>query len=159
MTFTYRLGALFLVIFAISTARADDFDDGVRILDTGDSLGAAEHFKRCSNAGDIRCQTAYANFLQRGEGIGQNLDAAFELYLKAAFNGDATAQLNIGEFYEKGLAVPVDLKEAAVWYCLAAKQGRNWARGRKEEIVDRLSSADLTFIENRIAIISKGQKG
>lgn len=40
-----------------------------------------------------------------------------------AIQGDAAAQLEMGEMYKYGRGVPSDLKEAAKWYRLAAVQG------------------------------------
>ncbi|MCR9215090.1 MAG: sel1 repeat family protein [Proteobacteria bacterium] len=142
-----------------SFATAGDFHDGVRVLDSGDSVGAIAHFKRCSDKGEIRCQVAYASFLQRGEGVRQDLQAAFDLYYKAAMSGDATAQLNLGEFYEQGQVVSADPKEAVVWYSLAADQGRGWAQARKDDLVRSLSPEDMSVIEIRIKELTESQKG
>ena len=44
-------------------------------------------------------------------------------YRKAAEQGDASAQYNLGVMYSKGQGVPQDYKEAVVWYRKAAQQG------------------------------------
>lgn len=152
--------AVLVLTLGLSTGvRAGDFQEGVRILDSGDSVGAIVHFKRCAEQGELRCQVAYASFLQRGEGVRQDLQAAFDLYYQAAMRGDATAQLNLGEFYEQGQVVPADPKEAVVWYSLAADQGRSWAQSRKDEIVQGLSAAEISRIESRIKELEKSLKG
>ncbi len=159
MKVSVGLTALVLTLGLSSVAKAGDFQDGVRVLDSGDSVGAIFHFKRCSDKGEVRCQVAYASFLQRGEGVRQDLQAAFDLYYQAAMSGDATAQLNLGEFYEQGNVVSADPKEAVVWYSLAADQGRGWAQARKEDLVRNLSPEDMNTIEMRIKELTQSQKG
>jgi TPR repeat protein len=44
-------------------------------------------------------------------------------YRKAAEQGDAAAQYNLGIRYEKGEGIPQDYKEAVKWYRKAAEQG------------------------------------
>ena len=48
---------------------------------------------------------------------------AVKWYRKAAEQGDATAQYNLGVCYEKGRGVPQDYSEAVKWYRKAAEQG------------------------------------
>jgi len=52
-----------------------------------------------------------------------DLDKVVELYQKAADQGSAYAQVNLGWFYEKGRGVPRDLGKAAKLYQKAAHQG------------------------------------
>jgi hypothetical protein len=48
---------------------------------------------------------------------------ALRVWLKQAREGDANAQSNVGEIYEKGLGITPDYKLAAQWYRKAADQG------------------------------------
>lgn len=50
-------------------------------------------------------------------------EEAFEYYLKAARQGDAEAQYNLGVCYRKGYGVEKDLTEAVKWLRKAADQG------------------------------------
>jgi len=150
MKLILMVSALFMASATMTVAEESDFQAGVRILDSGDSIGAARHFKRCSDQGELRCQIAYASFLHRGEGVRQNIRSAFDLYYIAAQKGDATAQLNVGEFYENGDVVDADMREAAFWYSLAALQGREWAITRKEIIISQLTPADLDMVQKRV---------
>ena len=45
-------------------------------------------------------------------------------YRRAAEQGNASAQYNLGNMYDYGQGVPQDFKEAAKWYRLSAEQGR-----------------------------------
>ena len=53
----------------------------------------------------------------------KDLGKAAELYQKAADQGNAKAQMNLGWLYENGQGVPKDLGKAAELYQKAADQG------------------------------------
>ena len=57
-----------------------------------------------------------------------NHSHAVAWYRKAAEQGDANAQYNLGVFYEKGLGVTKDLTQAVAWYRKAAEQGNALAQ-------------------------------
>ena len=48
-------------------------------------------------------------------------------YTKSAEQGDASAQCNLGFYYDKGQGVPKDYKKAVYWYTKAAEQGHAYA--------------------------------
>ncbi|WP_165452256.1 tetratricopeptide repeat protein [Paenibacillus thalictri] len=56
-------------------------------------------------------------------GSWSKLDLAFPYYIKAAESGHIAAQTMVGHFYERGIAVPQNEKQAARWYGQSAKQG------------------------------------
>ena len=58
----------------------------------------------------------------------QDYAAAVSWYRKAADQGDANAQYNLGIMYDNGQGVPQDYAAAAAWYRKAADQGD--ARGQ-----------------------------
>ncbi|MBT5159564.1 MAG: sel1 repeat family protein, partial [Alphaproteobacteria bacterium] len=58
-----------------------------------------------------------------GQGVTQDYKEAAKWYLKAAKQGYAKAQFNLGVKYDDGQGVTQDYKEAAKWYLKAAKQG------------------------------------
>ena len=67
----------------------------------------------------------YAN----GQGVPQDYAEAVKWYRKAAEQGDATAQSNLGVMYEKGQGVPQDYAEAVKWWRkAAAEQGNAFAQ-------------------------------
>lgn len=59
---------------------------------------------------------------QRGE-----LRSAFHLFLAAAKQGDATAQLDLGYFYDTGTGIKPNRSLALRWYKQAYRQGRGAA--------------------------------
>ena len=58
-----------------------------------------------------------------GQGMPQSFKEAAVWYRKAADQGDADAQFNLGVMYDKGRGVLQSDKEAAVWDRKAADQG------------------------------------
>ncbi|KAI9876081.1 MAG: hypothetical protein M1830_007385 [Pleopsidium flavum] len=64
----------------------------------------------------------------------KNEELAFRYAQRAARSGLPTAEFAIGYFYEIGMYVPVDLKEARNWYGKAAEHGNKDAVGRIDGI-------------------------
>ena len=58
-----------------------------------------------------------------GQGVPQDYKKAVKWYLKAAEQGLAEAQCNLGIMYSNGYGVPQDHKKAVKWYRKAAEQG------------------------------------
>ena len=57
-----------------------------------------------------------------------NYSSALNVWLEKAKEGDATAQLYVGQIYEKGLGRSPDYAEAATWYQKSAEQGNSQAQ-------------------------------
>ena len=86
----------------------------------------------------------------KGEGVTKDDVEAVKWYRKAAEQGNALAQANLGILFETGRGVPKDDVEAAVWYRKAAEQGNTFAQanlrvllesGRKAPASDSLVGA------------------
>ena len=60
---------------------------------------------------------------------------------KAAAQGFADAQYNLGVLYEKGKGVAQDFKTAAAWYAKAAAQGNVEAPARRDACLARAAAA------------------
>ena len=58
-----------------------------------------------------------------GQGVVQNYRQAAAWYQKAANQGDAAAQFNLGLMYDNGQGVAQNDQQAAAWYQKAANQG------------------------------------
>ena len=69
-----------------------------------------------------------AYLYEDGQGIAQDYGKAREWYEKAAIQGYADAQNNLGLLYEKGLGVGRDYNKAREWYEKAAAQGHAGAQ-------------------------------
>lgn len=74
-------------------------------------------------------------FLCGHEGVFEkNEEMAFTYAQRAAVSGMATAQFAMGYFYEVGIYVPVNFKEAKEWYARAAGNGNKEASTRIDSI-------------------------
>lgn len=74
-------------------------------------------------------------FLCGHEGVfDKNDELAFTYAQRAAQSGLPTAEFALGYFYEVGIFVQVDIKEARSWYAKAAASGNKDASGRIESI-------------------------
>jgi hypothetical protein len=58
-----------------------------------------------------------------GKDVAQDYKEAVKWYTKAAEQGDATAQFNLGVMYVNGQGVKKDYKEAVKWFTKAAQRG------------------------------------
>ena len=63
------------------------------------------------------------NIDQNGWGVPQDATESVKWYRKAAVQGSAAAQYNLGFMYLNGTGVPQDYAEAEKWYRKAAEQG------------------------------------
>ena len=64
-------------------------------------------------------------------------------YRKAAEQGDAAAQFNLGVMYANGEGVPEDYVKAYAWMNLAAAQGQKDAVKSKDRLRPKMTSAQV----------------
>lgn len=77
--------------------------------------------------GNHHAQFFLAKRLQKGEGMPINTQSAIYWYTKAANEGIAPAQLNLGIMYLRGEGVEHDMQQAKIWLEKAAHLGDNRA--------------------------------
>ena len=86
-----------------------------------------EQLLRAAAQGDPDAQFQLAELFYRnyeeGDGGEKALDEAVKWYQKAAGNGSAGAQFEIGWCYQEGRGVEEDREEAVKWFRAAAEQG------------------------------------
>jgi TPR repeat protein len=75
--------------------------------------------------------------------------AGVEWYKRAAEQGDAKAQGNLGVAYLNGLGVPQDFVTALMWSNLAAAQGRESAKKNKEILEKRMTAKQIAEAQRR----------
>jgi hypothetical protein len=81
--------------------------------------------------GEKDAQVTLANMYRDGKGVlDQDYQAAMDWYRKAAEQGSAEAQHNVGSIYCSGDGVPQDYSLAMEWYRMSAKQG--YAESQRE---------------------------
>jgi TPR repeat protein len=86
---------------------------------TQDNTRAREWLFKAAEAGNVRAMSWLAtNFTSNSPyaGLAQNYGEGLKWYRRAADKGDSFAAYWVGLYYERGLGVPKDNEEAAVWY-------------------------------------------
>lgn len=68
---------------------------------------------------------------------------ALRLIRPLAEKGDASAQYDLGVFYDNGLGVPQDHVQALMWFNLAAAQGKDGAAALRDLIARRMTSEQI----------------
>jgi hypothetical protein len=82
-----------------------------------------------------------------GIGVIQDYEAAAKWYRLAAEQGDASAQLNLGEIYLKGQGVTQDYTRAYMWWEIAASQGDENAVKNSEKNQELLIPSQLEKVQ------------
>jgi TPR repeat protein len=72
-----------------------------------------------------------------GQGVAKDPVEAVKWYHKAAEQGDADAQFNLGVCFDNGEGVAKDPVEAVKWYRMAAEQGDARARKKLERLTGK----------------------
>ncbi len=80
-----------------------------------------------ANQGDAVSQNKLGLYFEKGNcGFEQDYYSAASWYQKAAIQGNAYAQFNLGFLYAYGRGVEQDYSQALYWYQKAADQGMPW---------------------------------
>jgi len=102
-----------------------------------------------------------------GEEVPQDYLEAVKWYHRAAEQGHAFAQSNLGVMYAKGAGVPQDYARAHMWFNIAASSGKDYAREMRADarkmrgvVEKKMSSAQITEAEQLAReCIEKNYKG
>lgn len=90
-------------------------------------------------------QRAYnAHLKSQNGGLPQDYVQARKLFFKAAEQGHAAAQYNLGKLYAEGRGIPQDDIEAYAWANIAAAQGDSTAIGLRNRLRKKLDSDSLS---------------
>lgn len=98
-----------------------------QVFDKIELAAAAKWYKKKAVEGDITSLKKLADCYENGNGVKRDQNKALKLYIKAAEQGNAKAQLFLGEHYYNGWGSCYederDYDEALKWYKKAAEQG------------------------------------
>lgn len=102
----------------------DMFDEAAEDYNRGDYKLAFQKLQFLADQGDAEVQLTLGYMYRDGKGVAQDDPDAVEWFRKAAKQGHAQAQFELGEFYYVGSRkIPQDYYEAVDWYRKAAAQG------------------------------------
>jgi len=79
--------------------------------------------------------------------VPRNYAEAIKWYRKAAEQGHAIAQKNLGTMYSKGKGVRQNYVRAHKWFSLAASQGNDLAGNDRDRIVKAMTDDQITQAE------------
>ena len=92
-------------------------------------------------------------YAERAVGVPQDAAGAIAWYRRAAEQGDARAQYNLGGMYDQGLGVPQDAAEAHMWLTIAASRSTGAEREQivtaRAAVAARMTPTDLREAERR----------
>jgi TPR repeat protein len=113
--------------FTLFSARADALQDAVAAIHRKDYPTAVRLLEPLAKAGNPLAQTRLGLLYYHGHGVRESDAAALQWFERAARQGLAEAQFQLGNMYAYGLAgLPPDqdpARLAAQWYFEAARQG------------------------------------
>lgn len=90
----------------------------------------------------------------RGTKLIQDFGKARDWLYKAAVAGDANAQEEMGHIFALGLATPQDLPQAYAWYEIATLHGDGLARIMRDDLLKRMSPAEVDKGEQTVRQIA-----
>ena len=83
-------------------------------------------------------------------GVKADMPTAANWFKKAGERGVVDSQFNLGVLFESGQGLPKNMKDAFVWYSIAAEQGDQFAKTRVEALKTELDPADLATALARV---------
>jgi uncharacterized protein len=81
--------------------------------------------------------------------VSQDYVKARQWWEKAAAQGSASAQNDLGLLYANGLGGPQDLGQAHMWYSLAAGNGYEIATEYRNDLAKQMPPAQITEAQKR----------
>jgi len=133
-----------LLVLSCTTAWAADFDKGVAAYKAGDFATALTEWKLMAERGNASAQSNLGFMYSFGKGVIEDDKEAVKWYRLAAEQGNATAQGNLGVSYFSGKGVIQDNVYAHMWWNIAAASGDEKARGKKDILVKKMTSQEIS---------------
>jgi hypothetical protein len=103
-----------------------------------------------AESGEAAFQAYFGYLYSTGAGgLEKSDDEAFKWYKKAADQGYAPAQYNLGVFYDEGRGVPQNHASAYFWLHLAAASGKKDYAARRDRSAQHLTLVQLSELKKR----------
>ena len=107
---------------------ADELENAISALESGDYEDAARLFRPLADQGDAFALFVLGFVFASGKGVQQDHKEAAKWYRLSAEKGNTSAQNNLGIAYSSGLGVPQDDAQAVKLIRQASEQGERWAQ-------------------------------
>lgn len=121
---------------------AEMYDKGRGV--SQDNKEAAKWYGLAAEQGDAVAQFSLGVMYENGQGVPLDHNEAVKWYRRAAEQGDVDAQSNMGVMHVYGRGVLQDYVRAHMWWNIAAEQGDQEAAKYRDQLEDRMSSADIS---------------
>ena len=121
---------LVVAIFLLASLPAvASMEEALRAFKKGDQAAAVKELSTLGDAGNMSAQIMLGALYSKGGAVARNDKLAALWFERAANQGNAEAQYQLGNLYENS-QLPKDYKAAANWYQKAAQQGSAKAQAR-----------------------------
>lgn len=113
---TFLLALMLLVGLGANAQSADKlYEEGKKLYDQELYKEAVPKLQAAADKGHRKAQYRLGRCYDKGDGVKENDQKAFELYLKSAKQDYAKAMYQLGRCYMKGKGVAANLEEARKW--------------------------------------------
>ncbi|MFD2207271.1 tetratricopeptide repeat protein [Kiloniella antarctica] len=120
--FSFTVIAVSLFLFSFNPSYADDYLEGVEAFEQGDHALALSFWLPLAEAGDGRAQYSLGKLYETADqGGNPQYKEAIKWYGKAADQGGAAAQNNLGRLFARGLGVEENQEKAVTYWQQAAQ--------------------------------------
>lgn len=120
---------------------ADIYENGLGVK--SDPAVALDLLKKSAGQGFVPAERHLGELYLRGNETMQDFGLAQTWLSKAASAGDGEAQRQLGHIFALGLGVPRDLARAYAWYENAVLSGDGLAKPMRDDLLTRMSPADI----------------
>lgn len=131
-------------------AAEGDWEQAKMAHERGDYATEAAIVRPLAEQGFAFAQFNLGVLYDNGYGVPLDDLQAIEWYRKAAEQGLPQAQINLGILYEEGEGGPVDYVQAYFWYAMADSQGDSQAPQAKQEIIEKMTPAQVEEAERKV---------
>ena len=130
-----------LMLSIVVRAQSTDalYNEGKKLYDAKKYDLAIKKLLPAAQKGHKKAQYHMGRCYDKGHGVAENNQTAYEWYLKAAQQGHAKSQYQVGKCYLKGKGVAKDTAKAKTWLLKAIKNPKGGAKVRakiKEDIAE-----------------------
>ena len=133
---------LLMCSISISAQSADKlYDEGKKLYDQEQYKEAVPKLQAAADKGHKKAQYRLGRCYDKGYGVKENDQKAFELYQKSAKQDYAKAMFQLGKCYMKGKGTAKDSAKAKAWMLKAMKNDK-----AKEKLKEDVAEGDKTAI-------------
>lgn len=143
MTMKGFITTLLLILCTIVRAQTADalYDEGKKLYDQKKYELAIKKLLPAAQKGHKKAQYRMGRCYDKGHGVAEDNQKAYQWYLKGAQQGHGKSQYQLAKCYMKGKGVAKDTAKAKAWILKAVKTS-----GGKEKLDEDVAEGDKTAI-------------